>query len=225
MNPSIPQCPRCGASVERDARHCGYCNCPLDWDAVATIQPGEITRTLDGAKDSLGSFKPGRLVQRADGTQINIPARSSYMDMGERQPIVRDGVVRVRAVAVDPDAAFGVVARMQQVGAANMGYSAIVRPGSGTFTFFKFVVTRTESHYAELKAWERCPGLRGTGEEVTMELRFKDSVLQLFVEGALVTTAVDGHFHAGTCGWHVRSLGDNPSQVILRRVEHFTVRS
>ncbi len=63
--------------------------------------------------------------------------------------------------------------------------------------------------------------LRGPGQPNEIEARFADSVLQISINGSLLTTIIDNMFGFGRIGWRVRAPLSGPARVTLHDLQLF----
>ncbi|MBL9025672.1 MAG: hypothetical protein JNL21_25990 [Myxococcales bacterium] len=70
--------------------------------------------------------------------------------------------------------------------------------------------------------WDCTPHVRPVGEPNTIELRCGDTLLQVFVNGARVSSIVDADLGFGAFGWRAISLGA-ASRVLFQSIEVWSV--
>ncbi len=216
LGPSALACKNCGGPISFNGTFCSYCRAPQAVSALPELQRGEPYFSLDFTRDQLPGGESTNAVRRADGILLDVPARGMLLgDVG--QPM-RDSCVSMSGICLSPHVTMGVMARMNRIESARVGYTLQIRPGFRTYCLRRVLTTPQETILEPLRDWEVTREVAPVGQPNHIELRFAESVLTVAINGSVVTTLIDARFGFGLAGWRLTTF-DERGQVLLRSFE------
>lgn len=214
--PRTLACTSCGAPVSFQTPFCSYCRAALTWHEVPSLHRGDAQRLLDLSRDALPGAEGITAVRRSDGLLVDVPSNRAHMEHFGSP--ARDVSVSLSGVCLDASGALGVIARVNPLAGAKVGYMLQIRPGFRTYWVARFLSTQDELHVEALRNWEAVREVAGVGAVNQIELRVADSVLAVAINGVDVATIVDARFGIGCVGWRASSF-DKATKVLLRTLE------
>ncbi len=211
MNPRVMTCSFCGAPVQFGDAFCAYCRAPLTWT-------GGIPEIGRGPR--LADFEFGRKGELVTAE----PRKVCWGSMG---PAVRNGCAVLRFTAWDVGSV-SLLFRTNQNGKDGDGYCSAyevrAEPGYRAFQLISVLWHDELEDVRIVRPFENEAALQGPGQPNEIEARFADSVLQIAINGRLVTTAVDSMFGFGNIGWRVRAPLSGPARATLHELDLFEYR-
>jgi len=163
-----------------------------------------------------------RVEPSPEGHVLHLPAQGASWASAKKH--VRDVCVAVTATAIDPGAGFAAIARVHTESGIADGYQALVVPGLRTVRLARFCEGGEVSAVSAIRDWECSPHVAPAGYPNTIELRAADTMLQLFVNGERVLSAIDAGLGFGGFGFRAIAL-EGPARVCFRSIEAFAVAS
>ena len=213
-------CPACGAPITYRAPFCSYCRLPLDWQGGLSLARGASVGSLDlrspqAELPEAARFGKEVVVRVPEGILVHAKTNSSYTG---GLVYLCNGAVRVTGVQIEPSGFFGPVARMHQSGKLRCAYTLSVRPALRCFQLSIVYEGVGDGSAKVLVSWAYHPAIRPLGQPNEVELRAGDTLLEGYVNGALVTSAYDTVLGYGTFGWRCATL-DAPARTLFTSLE------
>ncbi|MFO0553939.1 MAG: hypothetical protein U0271_36495 [Polyangiaceae bacterium] len=223
MRPRVLECPTCGGPLRFQVPFCAYCRSPITWgDSLELDRGASVHAEHYPERPLLGGslLRKESLEKSADGHVVVLRAGTASWAKAMRN--ARDSCVAVTGVTVEPHAGFAAVARAHTEGGVVDAYIAAVVPGLRSVRLARLCEGSDVSAVLPIRDWECSPHVAPIGYANTVELRVADTVLQLFVNGQRVLSAVDGGLGFGSFGWRAFSC-EGPARVLIRALEVFAV--
>ncbi len=207
-------CAHCGGPLTYLSAFCNYCRTALVWDYEPELHPGTPYHLVDFRRDPVPGYENGGLpsVRKADGTLLDCSPNSSWS--GQMKAQVRNGAVELVATCVDRNGGCGVSARVHSIGDAQCAYALHVRPAFHSFQLERRLWSTEEVQIQVLRAWETTFAVAPVGQPNRVELRFADSILEIFINGQHLARVIDAHLGFGKVGWRATGYSQ-PAQVML----------
>jgi hypothetical protein len=216
---NVLDCPSCGGPVGFNAPFCFHCRRPLVTSGVPTLERGESLYRANFAHDPMPaeeelSTKPETT---PNGAIVDIAAaRTKAACCNDIR--LRDGGVVLGAVALDPGACVGVLARAYHFTHAYCAYAITLRPWSRSYTVSTLVTGGGFADAASNVDWTFHDAIAPTGQPNTLEVLCRDSILQVRVNERFVTSVTDSALGFGAFGWRVVSF-DQPGHALFQTLE------
>jgi hypothetical protein len=207
-------CSHCSGPLTYLAQFCNYCRTPLVWDYEPELLPGTPYLMVDFRRDPVPGYETGGLpaVRKGEGTLLDCTPNASWS--GQMSAQVRNGSVEMVATCLDKNGGCGVSARVHSIDKAQCGYALHVRPAFHSFQLERRLWSSEEVQIQVLRAWETNFVVAPVGQVNRIELRFADSILEVFINGRSLARVIDAHLGFGKVGWRVTGYSQ-PTQVML----------
>jgi hypothetical protein len=187
------------------------------------LSRGALVAHVDATKQELprrGPLHAAAEKRVPNGVEITCGAAKAVT--GEMGPPRRHGCIVVRATAIDPNASVGVAARRHAAPGA-CGYSLQVLPFYRVVDLERYAATTNAAYTSGICSYEFHASVAPLGQPNEVELRCADSILQVFVNGALVSACVDATFGFGGFGFRLESTTQQPARAIVHAVTLYAV--
>lgn len=208
MSPRVMTCTNCGAPVQFGDAFCAYCRSPLTWPGGVP----EIGRGPGLASSDFGT--QGQLVTAE-------PRKPCWGAMG---PPVRNGCAVLRFTSWD-SGTVSLLFRTNRNSKDEDGYCSAYEvradPAYRAFQLTSVLWHEDIDDVRVVRPFENEATLAGAGQPNEIEARFADSILQIAINGRLVTTAIDTMFGFGSIGWRVRAPLSAPARATLHALDLF----
>lgn len=224
IRPHVLECPTCGGPLRFQVPFCAYCRAPVQWSETLELDRGAPIHTDRYPRDPLlgASAIKSRIDPAPEGHVLHVRAQGATWASAKKQ--LRDACVAVTAIAIDPGAGFAAIARVHTESGIADGYQALVVPGLRTVRLSRFCEGGDVSAVAPIRDWECSPKVAPAGYPNTIELRAADAMLQLFVNGERILSAIDAGLGFGSFGFRAIAL-EGPARVCFQSLEVFAVAS